>query len=206
MRSLSSTAWLFAGALFLTACVSDGKDLAEPRPDQTTTTRPAPPTSAPDQLDGESGVSISSPDFEPGDRAPGVVRCSGINTWPTIIWTGVPEETAEMALALIDQTDPDEPLLFWLAAGIDPTFDRIESGVLPNGAYETLNDYGQTGWGNPCLESAQNGLRDLQFKLYIMPNRSGVAPGQAGNEAWDLVTSQAVDSATILMRIDASTG
>jgi len=206
VRSLSSAVWLLTGALLVGACVSDGKDLAEPRPDQTTTTRPPPPTSAPDQLNGESGVSISSPDFSPGADAPAQVRCSGTNTWPTIVWTGVPAETAEMALALIDQTDPEEPLLMWLAAGLDPTFDRIEGGALPNGAYETLNDYGQTGWGNPCLESAQNGRRDLQFKLYIMPTRSGVAPGQAGNEAWDLVASQAVDSATLLMRIDASTG
>ncbi len=111
-----------------------------------------------------------------------------------------------MAIALIDQTDPEEPLLFWLAAGLDPSFGGISGGVLPNGAYESLNDYGKSGWGNPCLESAQNGRRDLQFKLYVMPDRSGVAPGQAGNEAWDLVASQAVDSATVLMRIDASSG
>lgn len=206
MRSMFLTIWLVTTALILSACVSDGRELAEPRADQTTTTRPPPPTSAPPQMDSDSGVSLFSSEFEPGGDAPESVKCSGENRFPDLTWTGVPPETGEMAIALIDQTDPEEPLLFWLAAGLDPTFPGISGGVLPNGAIESLNDYGQPGWGNPCLESAQDGLRDLQFKLYLMPDRSGVTPGQAGNEAWDLVASQAVDSATVLMRINASTG
>lgn len=206
MRYMFPTVLILCAALIGSGCASDGRELAEPRPDQTTTTRPPPPTSAPDQLISDSGVSLVSTEFEPGADAPESVRCSGENRFPDLTWSGVPDDTAELAIALIDQTDPEEPLLFWLAAGLDPSFGGISGGVLPNGANESLNDYGQSGWGNPCLESAQNGKRDLQFKLYVLPNRSGVSPGQAGNEAWDLVASQAVDSATVLMRIDASSG
>ncbi|MFW2381370.1 MAG: hypothetical protein ACN4GZ_06380, partial [Acidimicrobiales bacterium] len=65
------TGWIAVVALVMLAsgCASDGKDLAEPRPWQTTTTRPLPPTSAPDQSTGNDGMSLSSSEFAAGGEA-----------------------------------------------------------------------------------------------------------------------------------------
>jgi phosphatidylethanolamine-binding protein (PEBP) family uncharacterized protein len=181
--------------------------LAEPKDWQTTTTRPLPPTSAPPQLEGSTGLLLSSPDFEPGADAPPGVRCDGANRFPNLSWTEIDPslDAVELAVTLSDQTDPEEPLLLWLMAGIDPTVTSLESGTFPNdGAYETLNDFGQPGYGSPCLESFSTGRRDLQFRLYVLPRNTVLGSGAPGNEAWDEVSALAVETATLLMRISSS--
>ena len=194
-------------ALFLSACANDGRELAEPQDWQTTTTRPPPPTSAPPQMEGDSGLLLTSPDFEPGGPVPPVARCDGDNRFPTLHWTAVDPnlDAAELAIALADQTNPEEPLLLWLMAGIDPSGTNLVSGTFPNdGAVETLNDYGQPGYGTPCLESFESGLRDLQFRIYVLPRASEIQSGDPGNEAWDTVNALAIDAASLLMQVDST--
>lgn len=193
--------------LVATACAADGRELAEPQDWQTTTTRPLPPTSAPPQFVGESGLELTSPDFEPGGDLPRVARCDGDNRFPALGWTAVDPALGaqELAITLSDQTDPEAPLLLWLMAGIDPAATLVPSGTFPNeGAFETLNDYGQQGFGNPCLESFENGRRDLQFRLYVLATPSGLESGSPGNTSWDEVSARAVDTASLLARVDGN--
>ncbi len=191
-------------ALGLAACANDGRNLAAAQDWQTTTTRPPPPTSAPLQSVGASGVSLSSPDFEAGGVAPPLSRCDGANVFPSLNIKGVPDNAVELAVTLSDQTDPKLPVLLWLMGGISPDRTELPSGILPTGAYETLNDYGQYGWGNPCLESLAGGTRDLQFRLYILEQPADIEAGDPGNEAWDTLAAVAVDSATMLMLIEGT--
>ena len=198
---------VFAGlALAASACASDGRELAEPQDWQTTTTRPPPPTSAPPQMAGDTGLTLSSPDFEPGGDLPSVSRCDGANRFPTLEWTEIDPDlgAVEVAVTLSDQTDPEAPLLLWLMAGINPGLTQIPSGTFPNdGAFETLNDYGQQGFGTPCLESFESGRRDLQFRLYVLDSPSGLSSGAPGNTSWDEITAKAVETATLLTRVDS---
>ncbi len=196
--------WIAPAALLIlsSGCASDGKVIAEPLPWQTTTTRPLPPTSAPDESTGIDGMALTSPDFVAGGAAPSSATCeSGVNLHPGFEWSGVPESAIELGIALSDQTDPENPLLLWLMAGLDPDAGRLTQGDLPAGAFETLNDYGQPGWGNPCIESFQTGRRDLQFRLYALDRPSDISPGAPGNTSWDELAARSIDSATILMRI-----
>ncbi len=191
-------------SIVLAACSRDGRDLAEAQDWQTTTTRPAPPTSAPIQGISDSGLTLSSSDFEPGGATPSSARCDGANVFPQLQIENVPARAVELAVTLSDQTDPDLPVLLWLMGGISPDRTRLESGVLPTGAYETLNDYGQYGWGNPCLETLGEGTRDLQFKVYVMERAADINEGDPGNEAWDTLAASSVDNATVLMSIEGS--
>ena len=188
----------------LAGCASDGRDLAAAQPWQTTTTRPAPPTSAPPQLDSLSGLSLSSPDFEPGDPAPLDQTCAGANQAPELEWSNVPEDTVELSITLSDQTDPAKPLLLWLVAGIDPATTSLDGANLPDDVTTALNDYGQSGWGNPCIETLKEDILDLQFKIHVLNAPSGILDSAPGNEAWATVSAAAVDSATVLMKIDAA--
>lgn len=194
-------------AVAAAACASDGRELAEPSPDLTTTTRPLPPTSAPDIEESETGLVLTSPDFAPGAIAPQTATCAGGNSWPTLEWTNVPASAAELAITLTNQTNPDEPLLLWLVAGISPTETALLAGQLPAGAFETLNDYGNQGYGSPCIETIGEeaaGPVDLQFRLYVLEQPSGLAGGGPGNEAWDTLSAAATDSASVLMRVGAA--
>ncbi|MCP4226755.1 MAG: hypothetical protein GY773_25725 [Actinomycetia bacterium] len=196
--------WLLVLIVLLASCANDGRTLAPPQPDQTTTTRPPPPTSAPNNEVSESGLTLSSPDFEPGSQAPLDTTCAGLNVFPNLEWSEVDPAAAELAVALIDQTDPEEALLLWLMAGISPQEAGLTAGQAPAGGFETLNDYGSQGYGSPCLESTGEGERDLQFRLYVLNEPSGVGAGAAGNEAWNTVATRSIDTASVLMRITAS--
>lgn len=193
---------LLAVMALAAGCASDGKELAEGRSWQTTTTRPLPPTSAPPAAEGASGLSLASPDFEPGGETPVDATCAGANRAPRLEWTGGDSGTGGYAVSLSDQTDPDNPLLLWLVTGIPATATELDPNQLGS-AVETLNDYGQLGYGNPCLETLSAGRRDLQFRLYALPLPSGIESGAPGNESWDRIASLASDSASLLMKIDA---
>lgn len=193
---------ILAVSLLAGGCASDGKELAEGRDWQTTTTRPLPPTSAPPQAEGFNGLALTSPDFEPGGETPVDATCAGANQAPMLEWSGGEPDTGGYAVSLSDQTDPENPLLLWLVVGIPATATELDPNRLGD-AVETLNDYGQLGYGNPCLETLTTGRRDLQFRLYALPLPSGIEAGAAGNESWDRIASLANDSATLLMKIDA---
>ncbi len=151
-------------------------------------------------------MAVTSPDFAAGGEAPSSTTCtSGVNLHPGFRWSDVPESAVELGITLSDQTDPENPLLLWLMAGLDPAPGGLTQGDLPAGAFETLNDYGQPGWGNPCIESFQTGRRDLQFRLYALDRPSDISPGAPGNTSWDELAARSIDSATILMRITGST-
>jgi phosphatidylethanolamine-binding protein (PEBP) family uncharacterized protein len=185
------------------ACASDGRELADPQPWQTTTTRPLPPTSAPAQQVSDSGLALTSPDFDPGGPAPVDATCAGDNVHPALRWDGTPADAVELAITLSDQTDPSVPVLVWLAAGIDPGVTSLAAGELPAGAVETTNDYGITGWGGPCLEDLGSGPRQLQFRIHALGTPSELTPGFPGNEAWDRVEAGALDTASVLMTVTA---
>lgn len=185
------------------ACASDGRELAQPASWQTTTTRPLPPTSAPPAQAAQTGIELTSPDFEPGAMGPIDATCAGANVAPTLEWGPVGDDIAELALALSDQTDPENPVLLWLVTSISTTERTIVNGQLPVGARATLNDYGRSGYGNPCLETLPAGTRDLQFRLYLLRDTANLGQDAPGNTSWNTVAALAVDSASLLMQIQA---
>lgn len=191
---------LTMAALLAAGCAGDGRELAATQEWQTTTTRPPPPTSAPDQQVSESGLTLISPDFEPGAEIPVSATCLGTNIFPTLEWGQVDPLAVEIAVSLSDQTDPEVPVLMWLMAGIPPTETGLTAGKMPIGAFETTDDYGITGYGQPCLDTYADGQRDLQFRVYVLPQPSGLASGHPGNEAWETVRAEAIDTATLLAR------
>ncbi len=191
---------LTLAALIAASCASDGRDLAAAQEWQTTTTRPPPPTSAPDIEVSESGLTLTSPAFEAGGELPESATCLGENIFPELNWGEVDPRAVEIAVSLSDQTDPEVPVLMWLMAGIPPTETGLQAGTMPIGGFETTDDYGITGYGQPCLDSYSGGQRDLQWRVYVLPQPSGLAPGHPGNEAWEAVRKNAIDTASILTR------
>jgi phosphatidylethanolamine-binding protein (PEBP) family uncharacterized protein len=187
----------------LAGCASDGRELAQAQPWQTVTTRPAPPTTPQPQESSASGVTLSSPAFEAGGVLPDSATCRGDNRFPTLEWTSVPDDASELVVTLSDQTDPETPVLLWLMGGISPGLTRLEGGFLPEGgAFETLNDYGNPGFGSPCLNSFSTGRRSLQFRLHVLNSPSGITPGAPGNEAWATVRAKTSESASVLAYIN----
>lgn len=186
--------------LLMAACASDGRDMAAAKDWQTTTTRPPPPTSAVDAEPGINGLQLASSAFEPGGELPVSATCEGENVFPDLSWGPVDPSAVEIVVTLADQTDPEVPVLMWLLAGISPEVSGLSPGVKPDGSFETTDDYGITGWGEPCLDSYASGKRDLQWRVYVLDRPSELEVGHPGNEAWERVRTQAIESASLLSR------
>lgn len=181
-------------------CANDGRELAATQDWQTTTTRPPPPTSSPDQEPSPSGLALTSSAFTPGGELPVSATCAGANIFPDLTWGPVDQSAVEIVVSLADQTDPEIPVLMWLMAGIPPDTTGLAAGVKPPGAFETTDDYGITGYGEPCLDTYASGQRDLQWRVYVLDSPSNLTVGHPGNEAWAQVKAQAIDTASVLTR------
>ncbi len=83
--------------------------------------------------------------------------CDGENVSPALVWTGAPERTRELALAVDDPDAPGGTFTHWLVYGLDPSLTELPGGGSAEGwtSYaprfrEGKNDFGKMGYGGPC--------------------------------------------------------
>lgn len=172
-RLIVTTSSIVVATLAVAACSDDGRELREPRPDQSSSisTTIADPVT-PDTVISDAGQPTST--FLPGDGGnnipiggrtvtapwkPGATideryTCDGINVAPALTWDEAPPGTVAIAIAL---TDDDQPAFgHWVISGIAPTFVALAEGKVPDGATQAVNGAGVTGYTGPCppLETA----------------------------------------------------
>jgi Raf kinase inhibitor-like YbhB/YbcL family protein len=115
---------------------------------------------------------------------------------PALVWSEVPEGTAELVLACEDPDAPSGTFVHWLLAGIPPEDGGLEAGRQPATAVAGRNGYGATGYGGPHPPAGDDPHRYF-FRLYALPEPSGL---QAGFTAEDLapVRDKAIQTATLV--------
>ncbi len=195
--------------LVLTACSDDGRELRPPGPDQTLSITTAPTTTSvvatfvppprPSAAPATTGVS--------GDENPlalttpwsatGAIdtrySCRGEGVAPALSWVGVPAGVVELAVVV---TDPDAGgFVHWVLAGVDPTAGAVPEGVVPAGAVQAENSFGEAAWGGPCPPNGEE--HTYETTLYALGRRSGVSPGQTAGPAIAAIQAAAVSSATV---------
>jgi Raf kinase inhibitor-like YbhB/YbcL family protein len=159
---------LVALGLTATACADDGRDLAAPRPGQTTTA----PTVPAESTTTVVAMQVTSDSFADGAEIAPANTCAGEDVPPMLTWTGVPMGTAELAIVVRDLDA--EGFLHWVVAGIPAGAAGLSGGAMPEGAVETLNDFGRPGWSGPCPDA---GTHHYEFRVYALAQPSGVQAG-----------------------------
>lgn len=114
-------------------------------------------------VSGVAAMELSSPDIPAG----GVIDsrfeargfgCAGANESPALRWTGAPPHTRSFAVTVYD---PDAPSgsgwWHWVLVDVPATVHELKPGagqaggaLLPPGASQIRNDYGQAAWGGLC--------------------------------------------------------
>jgi hypothetical protein len=185
-------------------CGDDSSELRRPRADQTSsttsTTSASDPGSVADGSGGDTGdvapagpLELSSPAFAEGQPIPGEYTCLGDDVSPPLAWANVPAGTAELALVV---RDPDaDGFIHWVVSGLPPTNGGVAQGNPPAAAVEALNDFGRAGWSGPCPPS---GVHRYDFRLYALPQASGIAPGSDGVQAAEQIESAAAVASAAL--------
>ncbi len=116
-------------------------------------------------------LTLTSTAFDDGGEIPSVYTCDGEDVTPPLKWGGVPEDARSLVLIVDDPDAPDPAApkmtwVHWLVYNIPPdTFSLEDSGHLPGGAGEGLNDWRRLGYGGPC---PPRGRHRYFFKLYAL--------------------------------------
>lgn len=136
------------------------------------------PTAAEKQQATIADIALASPDLQ---SAPGAAAnlsksntCDGSNESPSLIWQGVPSDTQELALFVVN-AQPVEGKLFvdWAVTGLPPDLTSLETNRLPKGAIQGQNDFGRAGY-EIC---PPGGPETYVFTLYALPKRLGASKG-----------------------------
>jgi Raf kinase inhibitor-like YbhB/YbcL family protein len=182
------------GMVSLTACSNDGRTLRPAGPNQTlsivTTTTVASTTTGAAAQPG-AGFVVTAP-WADGGFIDAQYTCKGADTSPAISWTGVPANTQELAISVVD-LDADN-FVHWVVAGLDPASTGIAAGRVPAGAIQAANGFGEAKYGGPC---PPDGEHKYLLTLYALGARSNLADGVAATTAIDLLQSSALASALV---------
>jgi hypothetical protein len=124
-------------------------------------------------------LELTSPAFKNGGEIPELHTCEGKDLSPALEWRNVPRDAASLVLIVDDPDapDPSAPKMTWVhwvlydipvaATGLAAA---VQSGALPPGTREGLNDWRRTGYGGPCPPI---GRHRYFFKLYALDRGLG---------------------------------
>lgn len=158
---------------------------------------PATPTGAPTSDREQTGAAtmkliIASTAFDAGQRIPKQYTGEGPDVSPALTWTGVPQNTAELALIMDDPDAPTpEPWIHWVLAKIPPTVTSLRAGIPrdeqlddPAGAIQGKNSWNTVGYRGP-LPPPGHGTHHYHFKLYALDQALSLSPGLTKKQLLD---------------------
>ena len=101
--------------------------------------------------------------------------CTGQNTSPHLSWANAPEGTKSFAITMYD---PDAPTgsgwWHWLVFDIPSNVNEVaknagslESNLMPEGAIQSLTNYGAYGYGGPCPPE-NHGIHQYVITVYAL--------------------------------------
>jgi Raf kinase inhibitor-like YbhB/YbcL family protein len=197
-RSLRPLALLLPLGLAVAACSHDGRTLAPPRPDQTTTTAAAPALGSDP---ASTAFAFGTTAVDDGGELPAKHTCDGIGISPELHWSNVPAGATTLAIVVRDR-DADG-FVHWLVTGIDPSLGSFAEGSVPEGASEQVNTTGAIGWFAPCPPpGADRHLYD--FVLHALPAPVDIDPALPADEAAQLVEDASTDEARFTVSVTPS--
>jgi len=130
-------------------------------------------------------LAVRSAAFQEGGTIPPRYTCDGENVSPPLAWTGLPEETAAVAVVVDDPDAPAGTWVHWVLYGLDPSRADLPEGVpardtVLGGARQGRNDFKNVGYGGPCPPRGQ--LHHYAFKVYALDETPDLPAGASKAE------------------------
>ena len=120
-------------------------------------------------------ISVNSPDITEGGPIPTRYTCDGEDVSPPLRWSGIPLDTAALALVVDDPDAPRGTFTHWVVVDIDPAVTSLARGQSPRGAQQIVNSAGRASYMGPCPPS---GVHRYRFTVYALS--SAVTRGALG--------------------------
>ncbi len=119
-------------------------------------------------------ITVTSSAFSEGGKIPRLYTCDDQNVSPPLAWTGVPSDTASLALIVDDPDAPAGTWVHWVLYNMPGDLAGLEQGK-NGGGIDGLNDFRKTGYGGPCPPRGSN--HRYFFKLYALDTRLDLKVG-----------------------------
>ena len=138
---------------------------------------------------------LTSTAFEHEGTIPPLYTCDDGDVSPPLSLSGVPAETATLALIMDDPDAPRRTWVHWVAFDIPVVADIAEDvGSLGIGGE---NSWGSTGYGGPC---PPGGTHRYFFRLYALDTELGLAEGATKAEVLEAMVGHMLAEATLMGR------
>jgi phosphatidylethanolamine-binding protein (PEBP) family uncharacterized protein len=129
-------------------------------------------------------LTVSSPVVSAKGLLPAQYTCAGRNIVPPIKWSGVPANTAELALFLLDLGHSESVggavqaklKVAWMIHGLKPTLTGLATGKLPAEAIAGHQRY--------SICPPKGGTGQYMFRLYALPRPVSIGRGLSDLEAF----------------------
>jgi Raf kinase inhibitor-like YbhB/YbcL family protein len=135
-----------------------------------------------------ASITVDSPDITEGGRIPTRYTCDGQDVSPPLRWSGVPSDTAALALVVDDPDAPRGIYTHWVVVDIDPAVKSVAIGQSPRGAQQIVNSAGRASYMGPCPPS---GVHHYRFTVYALSRRLALPPRASLQNALDAIAEAA---------------
>ncbi|UCD08261.1 MAG: YbhB/YbcL family Raf kinase inhibitor-like protein [Dehalococcoidales bacterium] len=127
-------------------------------------------------------LTLSSPVFTDKGELPELYTCGGEDISPEISWSGVPFETKSFVLIMDDPDAPQATFVHWVVYNIPVDTRTLQENTpivaeLPDGSIQGINNFGDHGYGGPCLSQGQR--HEYRFTLYAVDTMVVLSPWSA---------------------------
>ncbi|MPY78058.1 MAG: YbhB/YbcL family Raf kinase inhibitor-like protein [Actinophytocola sp.] len=112
-------------------------------------------------------LELISPEFDDNGPLPERFSYARHNLPPPLLWSGVPENAAELVLLCEDVDAPIGIFVHWVVKDIEPVVDGVEEADTPRGGIAGRNGFGAPGWSGPHPPAGDRPHRYV-FQLYAV--------------------------------------
>lgn len=141
-------------------------------------------------------IEIRSPAIRPNQEIPRRHVRDGDDLSPPLEWSGLPDDTAEVALICDDPDAPTpEPFVHWVLYGLPPDTRRLEEDTRQGVA--GTNDWGESGYGGP-QPPAGHGTHHYRFRVYALDQELGLPAGAGTEELLEAMRDHVLDQGELV--------
>ncbi|MEA3213716.1 MAG: hypothetical protein QOE70_6773 [Chthoniobacter sp.] len=127
-------------------------------------------------------MTLASTSFAAGGALPRRLASApeGQNISPSLLWTGTPPQTRELAIVCYDPDAPGGNWVHWVVYGIPPNVTQVQEGQAPQGTPGS-NSWGKRGWGGPLPPAGDPAHRYI-FTVYALDRPLKLPAGLDGTK------------------------
>jgi Raf kinase inhibitor-like YbhB/YbcL family protein len=150
-------------------------------------------------------MNLYSPDFSTRIKLEQVYPlCGGANISPELVWSKAPENTKSFAITMFDPDAPtDHGWWHWIVVNIPKNVKIFPKNAgNPKSEYfnlglQTVNDYGQIGYGGPCPPPGP-AHRYIITVYALNVDKLNVSQNTNPQTVAEIIKKHAIDSASIM--------